>query len=439
MFNKKFFLPLILLFTINISLFASFGFDVGLNYTSTEIDDSGTEVDSEYPFSFVALPSFSIGKLSMELNAPLHFKLDTNFITFDYSNYQLPTPQNDLAKDALTYSKYFLGFINYIQWGTFNEDFAIRVGKITNSTIGDGALLNHYKDNNVGKFSTRAGAQLKLDTNFPIGIEFVTTDMFNPDLLGGRVNVKPLFFSNNQFLNRLAVGYTVVYNTEFDDASNYWIDLAYDLQLPIFKNADNSLITYYDLISKEIKDTDTTSHRILSQRIGFYGWLFTNFSYDAHIENLIDDNAANYDFEQNNLDLIQRAILPQFKPDFIVSGNAGFYANNGLSEFVLASELEFSDVQLDAYNLNLTIKSQKAIGPISDISIYAQKDFYKESGVFSEKFIEGFTSLKNISVDLSANIIFYQINEITVNFGLVGDSEGNIEPTYSLGYRFSLF
>ncbi len=442
--NRKSLLLLLVLFSINISLFAGFGFDVGLNYTPTTVDDSGTEIDSEYPFSLVALPSFSSGNFAMELNAPVFFKFDTSLLSFDYSNYSLPTASDDFIETSLLYTKYIFSFINYIQIGSFNDDLALRLGKITNSSLGDGAILYHYKDDNVGKFDTRAGLQVKLDgvaANLPLSVELITTDLFNPDLLGGRFAIRPIFFLNNNFLNKLTLGYSVTYNTFYNDPSTSWFNIAYDIQLPLFKTSNNSMIFYYDLISEEITDTsDNSQTKSLSQRFGLFGWYLTSFSYDAHIKNIIEDNAYHYDFGKLNYDLLSKTIIPQFKRDFIVSANTGYYSNNGLSEFTLGSDIQFSDLILDNYSLNLNIKSSKAIGPISNISAALEKNYIKDSttGAFIEDFITGFTTLKNININLSANIIFYQINEITVGLTIEGDETGNIDPKYSLGYKFSL-
>jgi len=440
---KKLILSIIILFGVSISTFASFGFDIGLNYNSSEIDSNGDEIEREYPFSFVALPSISSGKFAIEFNAPLYFKIDTSLLTFDYSTYELPASENDITKDALNYTKFFLGFINYIQWSNFNEDFALRIGKITNSTIGDGALLYHYKDTNVTKFETRAGFQFKFDANqinLPLETEFITTDMFNPDLLGGRVAINPLFFLNNDFINKLTLGYTVLYNTEYNNPDENWFDLAYDIQLPLFENGSNSMITYYDLISEQVTNNDSITTRQLSQRAGIYGWYLTSYTYDMHIKNIIDNNGSFIDFANGNTELLSKTIIPQFKKDFIVSANTGYYSNNGLSDIILASELEFEDLELDNYNLNLTFNSEKAIGPISNIALYAEKNFFRDSitNEFSETFLDGFTTLKNINATISANIIFYQVNEITVNFNLVGDENGEIDPSYSIGYKFSV-
>lgn len=442
--NRKSLLLLLVLFSINFSLFAGFGFDVGLNYNPSTIDDAGNEIDREYPFSLVALPSFSSGNFAMELNAPVFFKFDTSLINVDYSNYALPTATGDLIETSLLYTKYFFSFINYVQIGSFNNDLALRLGKITNSTLGDGAIVYHFKDENVGKFDTRAGLQVKVDgeaVNLPLSIELITTDLFNPDLLGGRFAIRPIFFLNNNFFNKLTLGYTVTYNTFYNDPNSFWYNIAYDIQLPLFKTSNNSMILYYDLIGEEITDpSDNSQMKSFSQRLGLYGWYLTSFSYDAHIKNIVEENNSNYSFGELNYDLLSKTIIPQFKKDFIISANTGYYANNGLSEFTLGSEIQFDNLILDNYNLNLNIKSSKAIGPISNVSASLEKNYIKDSttGMFSEDFITGFTTLKNLNINLSANIIFYQINEITVGLTIEGDENGNIDPKYSLGYKFSL-
>ncbi|MCY1152392.1 MAG: hypothetical protein PQJ45_11830 [Sphaerochaetaceae bacterium] len=445
MLNKKNILTLFILLTINLNIFASLGLDVGLNYNSSEVDSDGNTVDSEYPFSLVALPSFSANKFSIELNTPIYFKVNDGAVEFDYSNYLLPEEQDEFLDSAYVYSKFFLSFINYAQWASFNEDFAIRIGKITNSTIGDGALLYHFEDENVGEFETRAGLQFKFDANMvnlPFGFELIATDMFDPDLFGARVFFEPIFFLGNDFLNKLTLGYTVTYNTEYaDSSSEYWLNIAYDLQLPLFKTVDNSMILYYDLISEaEIDDSTDNLVRELSQRVGVYGWYFTDLTYDAHIQNIIDDDASEYTFGNSNWDLVSKTLLPQFKKDFVISANTGYYSNNGMSEFTLGSEIEFDNLKLDNYDLTLEFISTKAIGPISDISASVTKSYYIDSSTdeLTEDFITGLTSTKNLEVDLSANIIFYQVNAITVSISIEGDESGNIDPTYSFGYKLSL-
>ncbi len=437
--RKNFLVSILLLVLINFSLYAGVGLDIGLNYDSQEIDENGVSVDREYPFSLVALPSFTSDVFSMELNVPLYFKIDPAGpdIEIDYSAFELPASEGDLIKDALNYSDFFLSYINYIQLFDFNEDFALRLGKIANSTIGNGALLYHYGDSNVTKFETRPGFQLKFDANtinLPISTEFITTDMFNPDLIGGRIGVNPLFIFNSKFLSNISLGYTLMYHTEYNNSANNWYDFAYDLQVPLFKNGTNSLIIYYDLIS----EVDT--NRQLSQRVGLYGWYFDEYTYNVHIKNIIDDNATFVDLESANLDLLEKTIIPQFKPDFIISGNTGYYSNNGLSDFILESELEFKDVKLNSYNLGLRFSSDKAIGPVNSMAIDVSKGFVKDDlGQFSEEFLEGFTTFKNFTASLTASVILYQVNEIEVNLNLVGDADGKLEkPTYSIGYKFSL-
>ena len=443
---KKIILPLLLLFTINLSIFADFGLDVGFNYDDTAIDEDGNSETNDYPFSLVALPSFSSGKLSFELNTPIYFSIDEDLVTFDFSNYDLPEDQDNFLDNTLAYTKFFLSFINYLQWSNFNEDFAFRVGKITNSTIGDGALLYHYEDENVTTFETRPGFQIKIDGemfDFPLGVEFISTDLFNPDLYGGRAFVRPLFFLNNNFINKLTFGYTVTYNEEYNDTDDdYWLNFAYDLQLPLFKNSKYSLISYYDLISEETLDSSTDERsRTLSQRYGFYGWYFTDLTYDVHIRNYIETDATTYDdFGESNWDLVSKTIIPQLEEDFVISANTGYYSNNGLSEFTLSSEIEFDDLELDNYNLELEIISSKSIGPLSGLTASVEKTYYKDSTTndFSETFLEGLSSFKNLEVDLTANIIFYQVNTIIINYSIEGDESGDIDPSFSFGYKFSL-
>lgn len=446
MLKKRCILSLLILIGINFSIFANFGLDLGLNYDSVDAD-SPDAATNEFPFSVVALPSFSSGKFSVELNTPIKFKFEDG-MGFDFSNYALPESKDNFLDTSLAYTKYFLNFINYLQWGSFTEDFAIRIGKITNSTIGDGALLYHYKDESVCRFETKPGLHLKFDgnmLNLPFGAEFISNDLFDSTLVGGRMFVNPIFFIENNLFNKLQIGYTTTYNKRINESNitQDWFNFVYDLQLPIYKNPENSIITYYDLISEiEIDKDDDSLNRMLSQRYGIQGWYLKSFTYDAHIKNFVSNNAALYmtDFGKGNWDLFSKTIIPQFKKDFIISAYTGYYSNNGLTEYTFGSQLGFNDLQLSDYNLKLVIKSAKAIGPVSGITASLVKNYIlnQDTDEFSESFFEGLVSAKNLDINLSANIIFYKVNAITVNMRIIGDESGSIKPTYSLGYKLTL-
>ena len=118
----------------------------------------------------------------------------------------------------------YSSFIRYIQWGDRYAPIYIRYGKLTGITLGDGALVNGFFDQDVGTHSTRPGLNVTLDgmlVRVPnAGFEYVTNDLFNPTLLAWRVYARPFslqyplsFFANTE----LGVSYAENPSATFTD------------------------------------------------------------------------------------------------------------------------------------------------------------------------------------------------------------------------------
>ncbi len=109
-----------------------------------------------------------------------------------------------------------------------------RIGKLTNSVVGDGALINHYRELNLLDKKSRPGLAVKLDGNIfnfnLIGVETITNDIFNPDFYGGRVFVRPLSFTGINILENLTFGYTLINNKYVNSSTVYYYnDYCFDI------------------------------------------------------------------------------------------------------------------------------------------------------------------------------------------------------------------
>lgn len=454
--SKKHYLALLILIIFNSSLFASFGMDMALTFESTVTDqETGDEVSNPYPISAILLPSYQSGKFMMELRLP--FSVGTgdeeNDDFLDLSVYK-PIEKEAGESDTKFITKnisHYLNLISYIQYGADWEDFNFRFGKLSNSTIGDGALVYHYRDSSVASYNTRPGLKVKLDgslfkLNF-IGLEAITNDLFSPDFSGGRVFVKPLFLFTSPILSNLELGFTAIsYNADNETTYN---SVASDLNLPLFENDKSSMIFYYDLINAKNFDSDTgedlfvaDDYRSLSIRTGLQGRYLSSLSYNAYIKTYLDKEASDTDNEilSDVKQLLENTFVIPNDGDFEIYGETGYYSPNGEGYFVIDSLLNFEDTSLVNYNLGAKLVSFKPVFMLNNIKMYIEKNYTLETGTnnMQESFVEGLTSFKNIAISVQSDVQ-YGVNVFSVGISTTSDDEGKFSPTYNLGFRISLF
>lgn len=462
-------LAFLIITIISTPIFASVGMDMALNYKSTVTDDStGQEVTNPYPFSAILLPNYENGKFLMELRLPFSFgegdSSDNGLVNFDLSVYE-PLEQEDDENQAQFIAKnisHYLNLISYIQYGYDWEDFNIRFGKLSNSTIGDGALVYHYRDYSVASYDTRPGLKLKLDgkyfkLNF-IGIEAITNDLANPDFAGGRIYIKPLFFMENQILKGSEIGFTeLTYNASLDDDNNtttayveeIYHSVALDLNIPLFKNDDYSMMLYYDMINEKNFSEDTgddlfvaENDRSISWRTGIQGRYLSSLTYNAYLQSYIDTNADDTDnlLKSDVYQLLNKAIIPTLNGDFNVYGETGYYTTNGEGYFIIDSLLNFEDSKLDNYSVGAKLTSFKPVFMLDNIKMSIEKDYYLDTSTstLQESFIEGLYSAKNVAFTIQTDVQ-YGVNVFNVGLSTTSDDEGKFNSTYEFGFRISLF
>lgn len=242
-------------------IFASAGMDISLTYQKSIEDNNGETIDNPYPFSAILLPHYENGKFLMELRLPLAFgagdeSTDT-FTSIDLSIYQpIKKEVSDTNSEFIFKNiSHYLKLISYIQYGYDWQDFNIRFGKISNSTIGDGALLYHYRDTSIASYDTRPGLKFKLDGKYfnlgLVGIEGITNDLFTPDFYGGRIYVKPFYYTDTPILNESKIGFTEITYNSSTPSKEIYHSVALDLNIPLIKNDDYSMILYHDIINSK--------------------------------------------------------------------------------------------------------------------------------------------------------------------------------------------
>jgi hypothetical protein len=465
---KKIILALLLLFILITPIFASAGMDIAITYESSIENTQGESIANPFPFSSILLPHYKNGKFMMELRLPLSFGFKEenkdSFANLDLSVFkpigklETDTKAQFIAKNI----SHYLELINYIQYGYDWQDFNIRFGKISNSTIGDGALVYHYRDLSVASYDTRPGLKLKLDGKYFkldfLGIEAITNDLFAPDFYGGRVYVKPFYFTKTPILNDSELGFTVItYNASLydkvDDSSAFsneiYHSVALDLNIPLITVDNYNMIFYYNMINAKNFSTNAgddifiaEDSRSISWRAGIKGRYLSALSYNAYFQSYIDKNCEDTD---NSLmsdvnQMINKTIFPSLAGNYKIYGETGYYTTNGDEYFIIDSLFNFENNNLINYSVGAKLKSSKSILMLNNINLSVEKSYNSEEGssTIKESFIEGLYSAKNVAFSIQSDVQ-YGVNVFNVGLSLKSDDEGKFNPTYKLGFRISLF
>ena len=458
---KQLLLALAVMTMISLPTYASSsGMDLALTYSRTIEDDSGQSVTNPYPFSAILLPYYEKGNFSIELRLPFSFNInDESQLVFDTSVFE-PVEKDDDSDFEYIMSNisHYLTFISYIQFGYDWEDFNFRFGKISNSTIGNGALIYHYRDDSITSYDTRPGLKFKLDGKYLglgfMGLEGITNDLTDPDFYGGRFYVKPMYYSDKTFFQNTEFGFTAItYNaTDGNDSSSTtaYNSVAFDITQPLLDESSYSMFLYYDLINEKNFDSDSSSDdyfvaedgRSISLRLGLDGRYFTKFSYNAYLQSYLstdaDDTDANYVSEVGQL--LTEALIPSFNGDFKFYGETGYYTTNGDSYAIIDSTVNFEDSELESFTVGASFKSYTPVLIFNELKVTVEKTYEIDdsSNEMEESFVTGLTSGKNVAFTIQSDIQ-YGINMFDVGLSLETDNEGTLEYSYKFGFRISLF
>ncbi|MBK5201778.1 MAG: hypothetical protein JJE21_09665, partial [Spirochaetaceae bacterium] len=312
---KKIILIIAMTLFVTNTMVAKVNVDMAMNYQSTSEDEKGKVTANEYPFSVVFLPSFSKGSFFLELRAPFSFGINNNSISFDNSYYLIPEKETGESEFSFITKNltYYLSFINYIKYGYDWNDFNFTFGTIRNATIGDGAIIYHYRDSDFVAYERKSGLKFKLDGNLInlgyVGIEGISNDLFNSDFYGGRVFVRP-FYKSSSMLSETQLGLTVInYNSVNSPSVDVqYQSLALDVNQLLYKNDNNSISFYYDLIS-EINTVDTSNFedkKSIGWRVGLNGRYLSKMNYNIYFKSITDPTVDNkgVDLGENLVQLI---------------------------------------------------------------------------------------------------------------------------------------
>ncbi len=102
----------------------------------------------------------------------------------------------------------YLRIIRSLQYGAPSETFHLRGGELSLRTLGHGTIVDGYT-NVVGPDRYEFGIQSNVNTRYG-GVELLLDDVTEPEVVGGRLFVRPWGFTPGDELERLSMGMTLM-------------------------------------------------------------------------------------------------------------------------------------------------------------------------------------------------------------------------------------
>lgn len=242
---------------------ASFG--MGLQFGSQTIN--GTNYNS-----IRLQPDFGIGPFGIGLDINFEFNGEGEFRMEEWNTWQA-----------------VMSKLLYLRWGK-KKDFKlspvyVKIGSIDDFSLGHGLVL--YKYSNMLNYPAlkKLGFAFDIDFKF-IGFETIVGNLYDFDILGGRLYTRPLITTKIPIVKNIELGYTIVGDLdpqnpvppadkpyEFTDNSSsipvsVW---GIDIGLPVLTSKVFSLLSYVDIVGISGKGT--------GEILGFAGSIITLIPY----------------------------------------------------------------------------------------------------------------------------------------------------------------
>lgn len=191
-------------------------------------------------FQIGLLPEITLWKLGVGIDLYLYFD-----------------EENKLRKEDWNDSNDYLNKILYVKYGQKGEPVFAYLGGIRSTTLGHGLIMSNYT--NMLRYPDVRTIGGILDVDFGVGgFETIVANLNQAEVFGGRVYYRPFRNSSLPIIHRLAVGGSVVTDTDpdsdddtKDDSVTVW---GADIELPIFENKFFSILAHADYAQMELAD-----------------------------------------------------------------------------------------------------------------------------------------------------------------------------------------
>jgi hypothetical protein len=271
-------------------------------------------------------PDFSFGKIGLGLDLSFHFMLypDQDTPVKIYPGDWVPYYDND----GKSFLDIYLPKLLYVRYGLKGEDplFA-KLGSIDDLTLGDGFIMSDYSNTLFLPQQRIFGLDLGVDGSlfgFPyIGIEALTGNLAELDVVGGRLYARPLVDTAIPILKNMQVGATLVADTKPDlyaattNAAKTIAAYGADIAVPILGGKQFPLEAFTDFAFDP--------NQSKGWMIGFGGRIIGIFTYGAQLRVLQDDFIpsyfnADYDiYRAQEFDTMQNAPGSGINPGWLAS------------------------------------------------------------------------------------------------------------------------
>lgn len=143
--------------------------------------------------------SAEFGMLGFGVGLPVRFilangkgedKIDTTAAIF-------PKEDWDDARD-------WVSILNYFHYGNSGDMFYFYFGEQRNRYVGNGSIVGAYFGD-LRLYHPQRGVNLEVNSDYA-GLDFFMDDVTPPNVIGGRVYVKPISFSKESYGNNLEIG-----------------------------------------------------------------------------------------------------------------------------------------------------------------------------------------------------------------------------------------
>lgn len=196
--------------TVGADLASSFGLGIDLGYESLP-DTSGTTMIGWNTLGLS--PDLQAGDFGLGLDVTLRYRFDGGA---DNASFEV-RPEDWIPDATHSFMDLYLPLIRYVRYGAKGAPFYVNLGEIASATLGNGFLVDGYRNTLFKTTQPIRGLTLDVDGDlfgFPyIGLESLIANFAAFDLLGARFYVRPGAKSGIPLLEGMQIGLSAVADT----------------------------------------------------------------------------------------------------------------------------------------------------------------------------------------------------------------------------------
>ena len=140
--------------------------------------------------------SFEFSALGFGVGLPVRFILKNDD--------DIPTTASIFPKEDWDDARDWVSILNYFHYGHSGDMFYFYFGEQRNRYVGNGSIVGAYYGD-LRLYHPQRGVNLEINTDYA-GLDFFMDDVTPPNVIGGRVYIKPISFLKESYGNNLEIG-----------------------------------------------------------------------------------------------------------------------------------------------------------------------------------------------------------------------------------------